>query len=297
MILFILIALVLFSIWFIYFFSMDIWKHRKNLEKGSWTKIGIIGFVVNFFDVLGIGAFAPQTILLKFTKQTPDKLIPGTMNIANTIPVLIQAIVFIKIIEVEPITLLVMFASATIGAVIGAGIVSKLPENTIRFVMGLALLITAGFMFANKMQWIQGEGTDIGLSGWKLLVAAIANFILGALMTVGVGLYAPCMALVYLLGLSPQVAFPIMMGSCAFLMPPASFKFIKEGTYHRKAALGMAIPGIIAVLVAALIVKSLPLDSLRSVVMAVIIYTSLGMLYNVIKSTRQKDSEVELVAK
>jgi uncharacterized membrane protein YfcA len=290
MILFILIALVLFSIWFIYFFSMDIWKHRKNLEKGSWTKTGIIGFVVNFFDVLGIGAFAPQTILLKFTKQTPDKLIPGTMNIANTIPVLIQAIVFIKIIEVEPITLLVMFASATIGAIIGAGIVSKLPENIIRFVMGLALLITAGFMFANKMQWIQGEGTEIGLSGWKLLIAGSVNFILGALMTVGVGLYAPCMALVYLLGLSPQVAFPIMMGSCAFLMPPASFKFIKEGSYHRKAALGMAISAVVAVLIAAFIVKSLPLDSLRSVVMAVIIYTALNMLYNVIKSSREKES-------
>jgi uncharacterized membrane protein YfcA len=177
--------------------------------------------------------------------------------------------VFIKIIEVEPITLIVMFSSATIGAIIGAGIVSKLPENTIRFIMGLALLITAGFMFANKMQWIHGEGTEIGLSGWKLLIAGSVNFMLGALMTVGVGLYAPCMALVYLLGLSPQVAFPIMMGSCAFLMPPASFKFIKEGSYHRKAALGMAIPAVVAVLIAAFIVKSLPLDSLRSVVMAV----------------------------
>ena len=290
MISFILTGLVLFFIWFVYFFSKDIWKHKNILENGSWTKTGIIGFVVNFFDVLGIGAFAPQTILLKFTKQTPDKLIPGTMNVANTIPVLIQAIVFIKIIEVEPITLIVMFSSATIGAIIGAGIVSKLPENTIRFIMGLALLTTAGFMFANKMQWIHGEGTEIGLSGWKLFIAGSVNFMLGALMTVGVGLYAPCMALVYLLGLSPQVAFPIMMGSCAFLMPPASFKFIKEGSYHRKAALGMAIPAVVAVLIAAFIVKSLPLDSLRSVVMAVIIYTALNMLYNVIKSSREKES-------
>ena len=144
--------------------------------------------------------------------------------------------------------------------------------------MGIALLITAGFMFAGKMQWIQGGGTAIGLSGIKLIIAVVVNFLLGALMTAGIGLYAPCMAMVFALGLSPQVAFPIMMGSCAFLMPPASIKFIKEGAYNRKAAIGMALPGIIAVLIAALIVKSLPLDTLRWVVIVVIVYTSVVML-------------------
>jgi hypothetical protein len=103
------IILVLFAIWFIYVLGADIIKHKNNLEKVSWVKTGIIGFVVNFFDVLGIGAFAPQTALLKFTKQTADKLIPGTMNVANTLPVLIQAIIFIQVVEVEPLTLIVMF--------------------------------------------------------------------------------------------------------------------------------------------------------------------------------------------
>jgi uncharacterized membrane protein YfcA len=276
-------GLILFLIWFVYFFAKDIWLHRNELEKGSWIKTGVIGFVVNFFDVLGIGAFAPQTVLLKYTKQTPDRLIPGTMNVANTIAVLIQAIIFIKIIEVEPTTLLVMFITATIGATIGAGIVSKLSENKIRLTMSIALLITACFMFAKNMHWIQGQGNAIGLDGSKLLIAAVVNFFLGAMMTVGVGLYAPCMAIVFLLGLSPQVAFPIMMGSCAFLMPPASYKFIKAGAYHRKAALGMALPSIVAVLIAAFIVKSLPLDTLRWVVLVIVVYTSLNMLYSVVK--------------
>jgi uncharacterized membrane protein YfcA len=234
--------------------------------------------VVNFFDVLGIGAFAPQTAALKFTKQTEDRVLPGTLNVANTIPVLIQAIIFIKIVEVEPVTLLAMLLSAMAGAVLGAGIVSKLPVRTIQLVMGFALLVTAFFMLSGQMEWIQGGGEAIGLTGAKLIIAIIANFILGAFMTVGIGLYAPCMALVYALGMSPLVAFPIMMGSCAFLMPPASAKFIKEGAYNRKASVAMAIPGAIAVLIAALIVKSLPLDTLRWVVMAVIIYTSFVML-------------------
>lgn len=277
-------TLLLLSIWFAYVFATDIRRHRTNLGNASWLKTGIIGFVVNFFDVLGIGAFAPQTSLLKFTKQTEDKWIPGTMNVANTLPVLIQAIVFIRIIEVDPMTMVVMFLTAMAGAVLGAGIVSKLPENGIRITMGVALLITAGFMFANKMHWIQGDGIAIGLGGWKLIIAGTVNFILGAIMTVGVGLYAPCMALVYGLGLSPQVAFPIMMGSCAFLMPPASYRFIRSGAYNRKAALGMAIPAIVAVLLAAFVVKSLPLDTLRWVVMVIILYTAFTMLRSAFKN-------------
>ncbi len=278
MIQFIWLSLAIFTVWFSIVLIKDFLKHKNNLENVSWIKTGLIGFVVNFFDVLGIGAFAPQTALLKFTKQTEDRLLPGTLNVANTIPVLIQALIFITVIEVEPVTLILMLLSAAAGAILGAGIVSKMSEKKIRLTMGFALLVTAGFMFAGKMHWIEGGGTAIGLYNGKLAIAVLVNFVLGALMTAGIGLYAPCMALVFALGLSPQVAFPIMMGSCAFLMPPASVKFIKEGAYNRKAAVGMAIPSIIAVLIAALIVKSLPLDTLRWLVIVVIVYTSAVML-------------------
>ncbi len=271
------IALIILSIFFIYVLSKDVIKHQKVLENVSVVKTALIGFVVNFFDVLGIGAFAPQTALLKFTKQTEDRVLPGTLNVSNTIPVLIQALIFIQIVEVEPITLIFMLLSAAAGAILGAGIVAKLPVRKIQLTMGFALLVTAFFMLSGQMQWIQSGGEAIGLTGWKLALAVGTNFILGAFMTVGIGLYAPCMALVYALGMSPLVAFPIMMGSCAFLMPPASAKFIKEGAYNRKASISMAIPGIIAVLIAAFLVKSLPLNTLRWVVIVVILYTSLIM--------------------
>jgi uncharacterized membrane protein YfcA len=284
MIVFVWLSLAVLTIWYSTVFIKDFLKNKGNLEPVSWLKSGLIGFVVNFFDVLGIGAFAPQTALLKFTKQTEDRVIPGTLNVANTVPVLIQAIIFITVIKVDPVTLILMLLSAAAGAILGAGFVSKLSEKKIRLTMGVALLITAGFMIAGKMEWIQGGGTEIALSNGKLAIAVIVNFILGALMTAGIGLYAPCMALVYALGLSPQVAFPIMMGSCAFLMPPASIRFIKEGAYNRKAAMAMAIPGIIAVLIAAFIVKSLPLDTLRWLVIIVILYTSAVMLRAYMKS-------------
>lgn len=274
------VSLAGLAIWFAIVLARDFLAHRNSLEDSSWLKTSIIGFVTNFFDVLGIGAFAPQTALLKFMKQTKDKHIPGTMNVANTLPVLLQALIFIVIIEVEPITMVLMFISAALGAVLGAGVVAKMSEKKIRLVMGFALLITAFFMLSANMNWIQGGGEAIGLEGWKLAVAVVANFGLGALMTAGIGLYAPCMALVFALGMSPQVAFPIMMGSCAFLMPPASVRFIREKAYNRKAAVAMAIPGIVAVAIAAFIVKSLPLDVLRWVVIVVILYTSGVMLYD-----------------
>ncbi|MDG2173211.1 MAG: sulfite exporter TauE/SafE family protein [Flavobacteriaceae bacterium] len=278
------IALIILSIFFIYVLSKDVIKHQKVLENVNVVKTALIGFVVNFFDVLGIGAFAPQTALLKFTKQTEDRVLPGTLNVSNTIPVLIQALIFIQIIEVESITLISMLLSAAAGAILGAGIVSKLSVKKIQLTMGFALLVTAFFMLSGQMHWIQGGGEAIGLSGWKLVLAIGANFVLGAFMTVGIGLYAPCMALVYALGMSPLVAFPIMMGSCAFLMPPASAKFIKEGAYNRKASVSMAIPGIIAVIIAAFLIKSLPLNILKWVVIVVVIYTSLVMFKSALKS-------------
>lgn len=278
MIAFIWISLAILTLWFSSVLLIDFIKHKNKLEQSSWLKTSVIGFVVNFFDVLGIGAFAPQTALLKFTKQTEDKLIPGTMNVANTLPVLLQALIFITIIEVDPLTLVLMLLSAAVGAIIGAGIVSKLSEKKIRLAMGIALLITASFMLARNLEWIKGGGDAIGLHGGKLIIAIVGNFFLGAIMTAGIGLYAPCMALVFALGMSPQVAFPIMMGSCAFLMPPASVRFIREGAYNRKAAVAMAIPGVVAVLIAAFIVKSLPLDFLKWIVIFVIVYTSTVML-------------------
>jgi uncharacterized membrane protein YfcA len=282
------ILLFILAIWFSIVLIRDFIRHRNKLENSSWVKTSIIGFVVNFFDTLGIGSFAPQIALLKFTKQTEDRVMPGTLNVSNTLPALVEAIIFIKIIEVDPLTLVLMLASATIGAVFGAGIVAKFSEKKVRLVIGLALLIAAFFMLANKFGWIHGGGDSIGLSGMKLVIALFVNCILGALNTAGIGLFAPCMVLVYALGMSPKVAFPIMMGSCAFLMPPASVKFINEGAYNRKASLSMAIAGIVAVMIAAFIVKSLPLDILKWVVFCVIIFTSIGSLRGAFKQYPQK---------
>ena len=266
------------AVWIAILLFKDYQKHKDQLENNSWVKTGFIGFVGNFFDTLGIGSFAIETALFKFMKQSEDRLIPGTLNVANSIATVAQGIIFIQIIEVEPITLATMLGASGIGALLGAGVVAKLSEKKIRLTMGVALLITSGFMIASKLNWIEGGGNAIGLEGYKLAIGVGVNFILGALMTAGIGLYAPCMAMVFALGMSPAVAFPIMMGSCATLMPLASIRFIKEGAYNRRASFIISFTGLVAVLIAAFVVKSLPLDVLRWLVIAVIIYTASVML-------------------
>lgn len=261
----------------------DYQKHKNQLEPNSWTKTGLIGFLANFFDTLGIGSFATETAMFKFFRQSEDRVIPGTLNVANAIPTIAQAIIYTQIVEVEPLTLVLMLLSAVAGSVLGAGIVAKLPEKKIQLTMGFALFVTAGFLVAKALGYMETTGEVIGLEGKMLAIGVGANFVLGALMTAGIGLYAPCMALVAMLGMSAKTAFPIMMGSCAMLMPVAGLKFIKEGAYNRRASFAISITGVFGVLIAAYIVKSLPMEYLRWLVVLVVIYTSIVMLRSALK--------------
>lgn len=274
--------------------AKDVIKNKDKFEENSWFKLGIIGFVTNFFDALGIGSFATATALLKIFNQSEDRVIPGTLNVGFALPVIIEAFIFIKSIEVEPITLILMILFATIGAWVGAGIVSKFPEGKVQKVMGIALLITVLIMIAGKIGLMPSGGTSIGLSGGKLIIAVIANFILGALMTAGIGLYAPCMALVYALRMSPKVAFPIMFGSSAFLMPVASIRFIKEGAYNRKAAVAFSTIGILGIIIATKLVKDMPIEMLTWLVMIVVLYTSFSMLKSSAKQNKTKEKEFNI---
>lgn len=254
-------------------------KEAGKLDKPSVVKVGALGWVANFFDTLGIGSFAIIVAANKFFKiGIKDKELPGFLNVGCCLPVMFEAFIFTTVIKVDPLTLFSMLIAAAVGSYIGAGIIAKMDEAKIQLIMGLALLATAVLMFCSKMGYMPGGGEAIGLSGVKLAIGVVGNAILGALMTAGVGLFAPCMALTYFLGLSPQVTFPIMMGSCAMLQPVSSVKFIKEGAYPRKASLVLSLCGIFGVFVAAFIVKSLPIETLKWVVMAVLVYTGASMI-------------------
>ena len=243
-----------------------------------------VGAVTNFFDTLGIGSFATTTALFRAARMVPDRLIPGTLNTGHTPPTVVQALIYTTVIPVDVLTLVSMIVAAVLGAWLGAGVVAKWPKRKIQIGMGIALLVAATLMLITQLQAMSGSqilplgGEALGVRGPALVVAIVGNFMLGALMTLGIGLYAPCMILISLLGMNPRAAFPIMMGSCAFLMPVGSLRFIREQCYSLRSALGLALGGIPGVLVAAYIVKQLDLGTVRWLVIVVVIYTATTML-------------------
>jgi uncharacterized membrane protein YfcA len=239
---------------------------------------GLIGFVANFFDTLGIGSFAPTTAIFKLRHRPPDEQIPGTLNAGHALPTITQALIFITAVTVDLTTLIGMIAAAVLGAWLGVSVVARLPRRAIQIGMGVALFISALLFLSRNLGWVPGGGDALALHGGRLVFALGANFLLGALMMLGVGLYAPCLILVSLLGMNPLAAFPIMMGACAFLMPIGGARFIRANRYSLRSALGLALGGIPGVLAAAFIVKSLPVEWLRWLVTVVVLYAALLML-------------------
>ena len=238
-----------------------------------------VGCGTNFFDTLGIGCFAPTTAIFKLQHRMPDEQLPGTLNVGHALPCLTEALIFVAIITLDLITLVAMIVAAVVGAWLGAGIVARAPRRVIQIGMGVALLTAAALLLAKSMGWLPaGEGTALGLHGGWLLFAVCVNCVLGALMMLGIGLYAPCLILVTLLGMSPLAAFPIMMGSCALLMPVGGVRFVRARRYNPAAALGLALGGIPGVLCAAFIVRSMPVEWLRWLVVVVAVYAAVLML-------------------
>jgi uncharacterized membrane protein YfcA len=236
------------------------------------------GFVTNFFDTLGIGSFATTTSIFRNFRMVRDENIPGTLNVGHTLPTIAQAFIFTRLVPVDPRTLILMIIAAVLGAWLGAGVVAGLPRRKIQVGMGLALLGAASLMAAKQLGLFPPGGALLGLDTTHLTIAVTVNFLLGALMTIGIGLYAPCMILVSLLGMDPKAAFPIMMGSCAFLMPGASARFIRARCFDVRASLGLLIGGIPAVLIAAFGVKSLSLATVQWLVVIVVVYTAAMLL-------------------
>lgn len=251
---------------------------RKIIAGKDKAIFWITGVVLNFFDYLGIGSLAPTMATYRLTKTVKDELIPGTLVTGCVVPVGVEALVSLAIIEVEATTLFVMYGAGVLGAFIGGKIASKLKVNTIRKFMGVALLIASLLMLMSKFGLMPLGGEALGLHGVKLVIAAVGAFILASLLTVGIGNYAPTMCLVYMLGMSPAVSFPIMMGLGCLGVAGGSFPYFESGRYNKYAAFAFCFGGIPGVIIAAYFVKSMPLGALQWLVIIVCIYTGISML-------------------
>ncbi len=270
-------------------------SRRRRLKPRPSIGDFAIGVGTNFLDTLGIGNYAQITALFKLRGHPADELIPGTLNVGNTVPAFVGTLLFAATIQVEPVLLTCMVMSAGCGAWVGAGLVSRMKRRTIQLFMGIALVIAACFFTMTSIGLLPPSGTAMGLGGWRFAVAVGANFVLGALMCVGIGNYAPSMALLALLGMHPIAAYPIMIGSDGVLIPVASLGFLKSGRFSSGVALGLATGGVVGTLLAFPLVKTLGdhLALMRWVVIVVILYAAVSMLRSALRGDPEAPAAAE----
>ncbi|HKX59030.1 MAG TPA: TSUP family transporter [Steroidobacteraceae bacterium] len=252
---------------------------KRKETKPNVEAIGL-GAVTNFFDTLGIGSFATTTAWIKFRHMVPDSFIPATLNAGHAVPTIVQSAIYLVIlgVHVDPVLLAACIAAAVLGSLIGVPLVVRASVQLVQGIVGVALLIAAALYAMSNLELFPIGGTASALPPAQMAIAIAVHFLLGALMAFGIGLYAPSLILLSLLGLDPRLAFPIMASACAFLMPATGFSFVKSSRIDLRIVIGLAIGGIPATIIAALIVKEMPIVWLRWGVVVVVLYAAFLLL-------------------
>ena len=255
----------------------------------------VLGAITNFFDTLGIGSFAPTTAWFKFRRLVPDRLIPQTMLVGHSLPTMAQALIFLVLLGVlvDPVLLVGCMTALLMGGLLGAPLVAKTKIWIIQLVVGIALLLAAGLYAMTNLQMMPGGGTASSLPIDLTVAAIAANFLFGILLNFGVGHYAPSLIMLSLMGLDPRLAFPIMAGGGALTVAGAGVRHISMGQIDLRIVIGMAIGGVPAVLIAAFLVKEMPLEMLRWLVILVVLYAGAVMLRAAMTAGRTSKPEAE----
>jgi uncharacterized membrane protein YfcA len=253
----------------------------------------LLGAVVNFFDTLGIGSFAPTAAWLKFRKLVPDRLIPPTMLVGLTPPVMAESVIFLILLGVKvDVMLLVGSALATmIGGIAGAPLVARARVWVVQMVLAFGLALAAIAYVMTNLHLFPGGGEGSGLPFGLAIVAVAASFVMGVLANFGVGNYAPMLVMLSLMGMDPRLCFPIMALGGSLMGATASIRHMQIGQVDMRVVLGLALGGIPAVLVAALIVKSMPIEILRWMVVVVVLYSAAVLFRAAVHGRREHRAE------
>jgi uncharacterized membrane protein YfcA len=256
---------------------------RAVMVRRAWPNFEgvVLGAITNFFDTLGIGSFAPTTAWFKFRKLVPDRLIPPTMLVGHGLPTMAESVIFLILlgVRVDAVLLVGCTISVLMGGLLGAPLVVRTRVWVIQLVVAVALLMGAAVYALTNLHLMPGGGTAGSLPIGLTILAIVANFIFGVLLNFGVGNYAPTLVMFSLMGMNPRLVFPIMATGASLTVAGAGARHVAVGQIDFKLALGMTLGGIPAVLVAALLVKSMSLEALRWLVFVVVLYAAAVMAH------------------
>lgn len=252
-----------------------------------------LGAVVNFFDALGIGSFATTASWFKFRRMVPDRLIPPTMVAGLTPPVMVQSIIFLVLlgVRVDPLLLVGCAVATMLGGIAGAPLVARARVWIVQLTVAIGLTLAAVAYAMTNLHLFPAGGSAAGLPPLQTMAAIAASFGMGVLANFGVGNYAPTLVMLSLMGMDPRLCFPIMATGGSLMGAGASVRHLAIGEVDLRIVLGLALGGIPAVLVAALLVKEMPIDLLRWMVLAVVLYAAAVMFAAALKGRRGERSD------
>jgi uncharacterized membrane protein YfcA len=241
-----------------------------------------LGAVTNFFDTLGIGSFAPTMAWFRLRRLVPDRAIPPTMYVGHGLPAIAQSMIYLALLgaAVDPWLLVACVGGMLAGVALGAPLVARASLAAVRGGIAIALASAGVFYAATNLGMLPPGGTSAALPSVMIPVAVLAHIVMGVLVHYGIGHYAPSLLLFSLLGMDPHLIFPIMATVGVLGMSGVGLRYLASPAIDLRIAAGLTIGGIPAVLVAALLVRSMPVTALRWLVVAVVLYAALTLAHS-----------------
>ena len=248
------------------------------LEYGKLIGSGIIAFVA---DTLGVGSFAVNVALAKLLNTFRDDELPAVNNGAQVIPGTIESLFFMRLVDVDLTTLITLVTGTCLGGLIGGAVVSRLSKQAIRLAMLCCFILIIGLLLCHQFSLLPMDGDAVELHSWKLIVGFFAMIVCGALTSVGVGLFVMVQGVLFLLSVSPLIAFPIMMTAGAMQQPLTTLVFLQQKKIPLKKTIILSLAGCLGVLITLPIFKHLTITWLHSLLLIILIYNffAIGRTY------------------
>jgi uncharacterized membrane protein YfcA len=239
---------------------------------------GVIAFIA---DTIGLGSFAVNVALAKLLNTFSDDELPAVNNGAQVIPGAIESLFFMQLVDVDLTTLITLVAGTCVGGLLGGLVVSKLSKQAIRLAMLCCFSLIIFLLVSNEFQWLPVGGDLTELHSWKLVIGFFALVICGMLTSFGIGLFAMVQGVLFLMNISPVVAFPIMTTAGAMQQPLTTLVFLQQDKIPLKKTLILSLSGCLGVLITLPLFTHLSIKGLHLCLIAILAYNlyAIGRAY------------------
>jgi uncharacterized membrane protein YfcA len=256
-------------------------KPSEPLTYAHYMKLFCSGIIAFIADTLGVGSFAVNVALAKLLGTFHDDELPAVNNGAQVLPGAIESLFFMQLVDVNLTTLITLVAGCCVGGLFGGFVVSRLSKQAIRLAMICSFALIIGLLVSHQFRWLPVGGELTELHSWKLVFGFFALVICGALTSVGVGLFVMVQGVLFVMNISPLVAFPIMTTAGAMQQPLTTLVFLKNDKIPLKKTLVLSLSGCLGVFITIPVFTQLTINGLHLFLLGILSYNfyAIGKAY------------------